>query len=33
MMAAAIEGRDIQQWAAEHGITTARPGSTRDSGT
>jgi len=29
MMAAAIEGRDVQQWAAEHGITTARPGGTR----
>jgi Mg-chelatase subunit ChlD len=28
MMAAAIEGRDVQQWAAEHGITTARPGRT-----
>jgi Mg-chelatase subunit ChlD len=26
MMAAAIEGRDVQLWAAEHGITTARPG-------
>jgi Mg-chelatase subunit ChlD len=25
MMAAAIEGRDVQRWAAEHGITTARP--------
>jgi Mg-chelatase subunit ChlD len=28
MMAAAIEGRDVRQWAAEHGITTARPGRT-----
>jgi Mg-chelatase subunit ChlD len=27
MMAAAIEGRDVQLWAAEHGITTARPSS------
>jgi hypothetical protein len=26
MMAAAIEGRDVQVWAAEHGIATARPG-------
>lgn len=25
MMAAAIEGRDVQLWAAEHGIMTARP--------
>jgi Mg-chelatase subunit ChlD len=26
MMAVAIEGRDVQLWAAEHGIATARPG-------
>jgi Mg-chelatase subunit ChlD len=32
MMAAAIEGRDVQLWAAQHGITTARPGGPGDGG-
>jgi Mg-chelatase subunit ChlD len=30
MMAAAIEGRDVQLWAAEHGIPIARPGGKTD---
>jgi Mg-chelatase subunit ChlD len=30
MMAAAIEGRDVQLWAAQHGIATARPSGKAD---